>query len=183
MDGKYYIYPVQYPLYGEAPKEFVPPQEKIYSSSENYPGKLVEFHYEGYFKDFHIVEIKVYPFQYKPAGRVLVLNTEINVAIEYKSSGKYQLLPRLRQDLKKQNDLKEKLKHLIINPEDVTLSTDQSNTILTQKVKTKSLSIASYPSATEGQNVEYIIITNDELALSFQRLADWKTKKRNCLHY
>ena len=46
-----------------------------------------------------------------------------------------------------------------------------------QKVVAKTLSITSSPSATEGQDVEYIIITNDALDSSFQRLADWKTKK------
>ena len=70
LKGEYYIFPIQYPkIIGDENGEFVEPKEEIYSSEENYPGKLAEFFYQGYFREYNIAEILVYPIQYVPAHR------------------------------------------------------------------------------------------------------------------
>ncbi|PIS28053.1 MAG: hypothetical protein COT43_07450 [Candidatus Marinimicrobia bacterium CG08_land_8_20_14_0_20_45_22] len=103
LEGKYYIYPIQYPVInGEQPeRKFVEPKKEIYTSNENYPGILAEFQSENYFREYYIAEILVYPLQYKPSKRELTLYTEISFEIEYIASAKYQLIPRLRQNEKK----------------------------------------------------------------------------------
>ncbi|MEO0293381.1 MAG: C25 family cysteine peptidase [candidate division WOR-3 bacterium] len=181
LEGEYYIYPVQYPIpVGEVKQRgFVEPKKEIYSSSKIYPGKLVEFLYEGYFREYHLVDIIVYPIQYKPAKRELILNTEMVIEIEYFTSDKYQLPPRLRKNEVEDNEFKEKIRKLIVNPEDISYNISQSSLDIetSLQVITQPLSVPSFPSATEGLDVKYIIITADSLVDAFQPLADWKTKK------
>ena len=176
LGGEYYIYPIQYPVVvgSQYEKKFVKPKKEIYMSNENYPGLQPAFQSANYFREYLIAEILIYPLQYNPSQRKLTLITEISFEIEYSVTSKYQSTPRLRINEKKQNEIKERLKHLIVNPEDITSTTDLPKN---RKVNTQALSITSTPSAIEGQDVEYIIITNDALTSSFQRLADWKTKK------
>jgi hypothetical protein len=106
LDGTYYIYPIQYPVVtGEQEeRKFVEPKKEIYTSDAVYPGKLAELYSESYFREYHIVELLIYPLQYKPAQRELTLNTEISFEIEYSISSKYQLPPRPRLNEKKQNE-------------------------------------------------------------------------------
>ena len=100
LNGKYYIFPVQHPLYGEQPKEFVEPKKDIYSLDKKYPANIIEFNYEGNFREYNIVEISVYPIQYLPIKKEISLNTVINFQIEYSSSTKYQSISRLRKNEK-----------------------------------------------------------------------------------
>ena len=187
LDGQYYIYPIQYPVTtgDQGERKFVEPKKGIYASNENYPGKLAEFYHENYFRDYHIAQISIYPLQYKPAQQKLTLNTEISIEIDYSASSKYKPLLRMRQNVEKQNEMAALVKILVVNPEDISLSssTPSEGSKLTTSIKGKvkavaqPLSISYTPSATEGQDVNYVIITADSLVSSFQRLADWKTKK------
>lgn len=181
IEGTYNIYPIQHPCYtGEKQqRNFINPKKGIYESSEKYPGKTVEFKYENYFREFHIVEILIYPIQFKPAQKELILYKRIDFEIEFSPSSKFELPPRLRQNEKKREEIKEKLKNLIFNPDDISLYHSNKGILKSSsnKILSEPLVITSHPSATEGQNVEYIIITDDALVQSFQRLADYKTKK------
>jgi len=189
LQGKYFIHPIQYsvPVGENGQRKFVNPKKTIYTLNVNYPGKLVEYVSENYFREYHIADLLVYPIQYKPATGEILLNTEMVVEIEYSTSAKYISTPRLRRDENKENKIKDQLKRLIVNPEDVSyelLKSTQNTQYLTQALSassaplaTQSLTISSTPSATEGLNVDYLIITSDALVNTFQRLADWKTKK------
>ncbi|HSP87315.1 MAG TPA: C25 family peptidase propeptide domain-containing protein, partial [Ignavibacteriaceae bacterium] len=179
LEGEYYIYPIQYPeiVVGEN-GEFVEPKKEIYSSEEYYPGKLAEFICESYFREYNIAEILVYPLQYIPSNRQLILNTEINIEIEYSLSATPPIVQRLRQNERIENTIRARLSYFIVNSEDIPINGNSSlNSNVIKKVETEPLRISEFPSVIEGQNVEYIIITNDALSVSFQILADWKTKK------
>jgi hypothetical protein len=175
LEGEYYIFPIQYPVLTDGgQREFVEPKPEVYASEEDYPGKAVEFVSESYFREYHLAEILVYPLQYVPVRRKLTLSTELTFEIEYTAST--PVAPRLRENAWMRTEIREKLRKMIANPEDLP-SGQGSSGPPSRKIRTEPLHISSVPSALESQNVDYVIITSDALAQAFQRLANWKTKK------
>lgn len=93
---------------------------------------------------------------------------------------KYELQKRIRakKDAQKYENI---LKKIIYNPNDFTVFYDSNSSELEKGSKsngiTKALSISSFPSATDGFDVEYIIITNEDLVEPFERLANYKIKE------
>ncbi len=183
LGGNYFLCPIQQrQITGDQENlKFSEPKKEVYLSSSPYPGKYAELLSENYFRDYHIAEISIYPMQYLPLLKQITLATDVSIEIEYSVSTKYNLMPRLRHDEAMESNISESLRHIIVNPDDIQTyrssggpSAKSKNSFAT---KAEPLLISSVPSAIEGQNVEYIIITSDALASSFQRLADWKTKK------
>lgn len=106
-----------------------------------------------FWKGVPIANIHICPFSYEDGNLYFVENFTINIQLE-----DYPLEVRLPEDL---NKLETQLKNIVANPEYV-------NEV-----------IAQLPTVTSASNrkIDYLIITSDELADSFQPLIEWKRKK------
>jgi hypothetical protein len=124
-----------------------------------YPGKLVEVLGSGFMAGHHVIGIAVYPLQYIPSSKKLVLYDEIEFSLVFKPS-ENQAIPVMRKSTNGIKIFSELTKSLVINPQDVSEDINLET----------SLSL--------GTDVtEYLIITSIELVPKFQPLADWKTQK------
>jgi hypothetical protein len=159
IEGNYNIYPTQHPrpfIKGEF-FEFVGPNENIYSKSVPYPGKIISTAHTGSMGGFELASLIVYPLQYIPADKKLTFHSNIKFRVSYKNK-----LRSLETKTEKQNKIfKERVKNLVINPEDISVF----------QPSTKLRGWNAVDSA------EYVIITADSFKTAFQQLADWKTKK------
>ncbi len=172
LDGSYNVIPAQpvVPIGETAP--WVEPDEEIYNSNNPFPGKLVELTGDGYMGGYHIVNLLVYPVEYIPAKKELYLYTEVSFEVQYQATLRDYVKPN-RMSTENQKIYKRAVKNLVENPMDVEIYAPFIKA--TSGIKGK-LDIKGSPSL-EGSSVEYVIITNDEMASAFQQLADWKTKK------
>jgi hypothetical protein len=154
ITGFYHLCPCQKPFPFSHPEiaEFIPPDEYIYSSSNVYPAKDIEFYPAGTKSGFGIAGIAIYPLKYIPAQGKLLLTTSITIQLEY-TQGKNNIILSKRQ----YQIFSQEIRSLIVNPEDVTRF--------------------SPPSKRNLDSIEYVIITTDDLISAFQPLADWRTRQ------
>ena len=154
------ILPTQHPiptkLYFQT-KEFVKPNPTVYNSQKEYPGTIAKIVREGFFDgDIPIVTVAVYPIQYRP------LNDEINVyAFEIELNYKKTFTSKSISKNKTNRDFYTYQKLLcatIDNDEDIMrfeLNKQGPNIKNTEGLKSLTA------------NYEYIIITSENLAPSF----------------
>jgi len=163
--GVYNIFPSQPPLKtgssgGDA--DFLQPDNQTYASSQPYPARLVKFIRQADLAGQSIAVIQLYPLQYIPAEKRLILYTSITLAIE--GVGGYQcgdyLSPNISQ--KDRREYEQRIKEMVQNPQDVQL-----NTAL--KMSTSMLP--------PGGPFAHVIVTSTTYASYFQPLADWHTQK------
>jgi len=161
ITGEYDIYPTQHPqpfLKGEA-FPFVDQNKDIYAKTTFYPEKIIENPNTGSMGGYKLASLLVYPLQYIPSEKKLVFYSLIKFKVTYEEN-----LRSLRTKTEKQNKIfKERVKNLILNPEDIG-------------IWEPSIGLSGSLALSE-ENIEYIIITVDSFASAFQELADWKTKK------
>jgi len=165
IPGEFSIFPAQPPLkigISDENVDFVEPDKEIYSSSQPYPSKLVEFAYQTDLAGQGIAVIQVYPLQYVPSEKRLKLYTSISLVIE--GVGGYQCGDYLSPNVsdRGRKDYGQMTKDMVVNPENVQLNTS---------LKGGSL-IALPPGA-----FDHVIITLSSWVSSFQPLADWHTRK------
>lgn len=181
VPGEYAIYPVQPPMLtngGQAPP-FVPCRTGIYRSREPYPGKLYDIIGDGNLAGFHIVTLALYPVQYRPSSGSLELCTSMEVTVTT-CPNQADPLPVSRRSAWLEEEIEALVRSLVANPEavlsegvkqNVVKATDRGGGLVPGPMK-----ITSLPSV-ESMPVDYLIITNQAMADTFQKLADWKTKK------
>jgi len=157
--GNYNIYPTQRPIPFIKRKsfEFVGHNEHIYSKNTPYPEKIIGKTHTGSMGGYNITSLIVYPLQYIPADKKLIFHSNIKFKIIYENK------PRsLETKTEKQNKIfKERVKNLVINPEDIGTFGPS----------------AKLRGWNAVDSAEYVIITVDSFKTAFQELADWKTKK------
>ncbi len=158
MRGDYDILPVQepVPVSRNTPVAFTPKNPLIYSSSNHYPGKLIEYAGEGNLRDYRILSINVYPLQYNPAGKKLTYYNNIEIEVTYTA-------PPANAEKTEDDEFSKMVKAMVSNPEDVdTLSITTTE---------------ATPSILTGQDVDYVIITSAAFEDEFQTLVDHKISK------
>ncbi len=165
ITGEYNIFPSQPPRKTDLSSEdvdFVEPDKEVYSSTQPYPSKLVEFVHQGDLAGQGIAFVLVYPLQYIPYEKRLTLYTSVTLVIE--GTGGYEcgdyLPPNISEQSRKVYD--HMLKSMVHNPEAVELRT--------------ALRLGS-SSAIENGSFDHVIITSASYASGFQPLVDWHTKK------
>lgn len=84
FDGNYYIQPVQYPLSNFTMPE-VEPDEAVYSSDNLFPNEVFSISGVSRMRDYPILNLLVYPLQYKPKSRELTFYKSLKLRIYYKS--------------------------------------------------------------------------------------------------
>ena len=124
----------------------VGPNEAIYGSDNDYPTTLFEVVSIGSFRGFQILNVNLFPVQYMPKSGTVKFYETMSVEVQFGKGLKNKLYRGLGGD-------KADVAGIVDNPE-TTSTYEEGGT----------------PLATE----EYIIITNDTMASTFQALADWK---------
>ncbi len=120
--------------------------EAIYSSDNDYPGKLFEVVSVESFRGFQILNVILYPVQYKPKSQTVKFYENMTVEVKFGKGLKNKLYRGLTGDKKAVSDM-------VDNPEVAGTYEDGPQPLQTE---------------------EYIIITNSTMQSTFQQLADWK---------
>jgi hypothetical protein len=161
ISGEYEVYPTQHPQPFLRNKifPFVEPDKDIYNQTILYPEKIIESPHTGSMGGYRLANVLIYPIQYKPSEKQLIFYSRIRFKVTYEEK-----LRSLITKTEKQNKIfRERVEKLILNPEDIRISEPSIG--------------LSGTLALPPDTVEYVIITADSFAASFQELADWKTKK------
>ena len=166
IDGDFYLMPGQPPLKTSERSSLLPvkPDDTVYNSRVSYPEMLAGFVHQSDLAGQEIAEITVFPVQYLPADRKLILHTSLELTVKcrlgmdrQKESGEYG-----RRLTEKQHRLYEKmLRTMVVNPEDVVLNRPSREML------------HGLPSS----NYDHVIITSSSYEPYFQPLVDWHTKK------
>ena len=182
------IIPVQQPVLADNPNApaFTPSNKAVYQSTSSYPKKLYEVESDHFYMGYHLVTLRIYPFEYVPSTQILYYYSQLEFAINYVSSNNTNEISPQTQNLHRAEQCKTLVQSMVRNPDDVEKFGSNVQTIRNGKniiQNLKSTTKSSAPQKTKSLSVldeqvpDYIIITNNALKPTFQTLADWKTKK------
>ena len=173
LSGNYNIMPTQPgQIPGEPEPDFVDPDPNVYNISEQYPSEYIFSPTAGFRTGVHIAGVLYYPITYNPVTKKLYLATHIEYKLLYANENNNPAKPRQMLNASYLK-LKEDIKLSVENPGDV-------DTYFQLEKTDDFTGIAFAPDEFpnfNGQAVEYVIITNQNLAPGFQEIADWKTRK------
>ena len=172
LDGTFNIYPAQEPYipdYGTPP--FIQPKKAIYDKNEYYPKDIIISTGTGYMAGNHLCYLDIYPIQYNPVTKKLKIFSYIKFRLEYGTSKEEfktsKVLSKSSYDY-----LTNHIKKIVLNPNEV-----KQYSTLNYIEDIKDIQLKSAPVDPEILGIDYIIITNEELAPGFQEISDWKIKK------
>lgn len=172
IDGSYLIYPTQPPqVVNEAP-QWVEPNEAIYKSDNDYPGKLIEVVSVQSTLGYKIITININPLYYKPLSKKLSLYTQISFNINFISNASNLIVPE-RISSKRNEEIKKLIKSIVINSGSVS---DNSGSVITNNIENGDNYIIPTLPSSLGIIPEEIIITSSEYSSTFETLAIWRTK-------
>jgi len=159
--SSYDIFPAQEPQkIGFSDINFIKDYD-FYQTNEYYPSSIVELTGMTDLAGQAMAVITIFPLHYNSCLKTLKLVTSLNFAIEGENGyvcGDYLPFFVSESDIK---EYQEKVKNIVINPEDVVLKTNPSLP----------------PRGVDPGDYDYVIITQSSWVSAFQPLADWKTKK------
>jgi photosystem II stability/assembly factor-like uncharacterized protein len=170
------LYPCQSP---DTSVGFIPPDPDYYLLQYPFPPELIyPLDRAGYTMGYNIATLKIYPFQYVSYEQKVLFYTHIDFALTYRPSQMEHLRPLRRSEVA-QALVKESIKGLVINPEDIDAYAPSLQ--VESRRNNERVMITGCPSL-EGNCVDYVIITNEALRDSFERLADYRTKSGLLTH-
>lgn len=156
LPGSYRIHPAQTPrtLSDRREYPFVPPDDRIYTSSIPYPGKIAEFNYTGTKTGYRLCAVNVFPLQYIPATGRLTLYTSLTLKVTY-AEGSYDAIPLTQRQL---DMAAAEVRSLVCNPEALK-------------------AFAPPVRASDPTDAEYVVISSDSYIPTLQPLIDWHCRK------
>jgi hypothetical protein len=160
LPGEYLLLPGQHeiPLSSEVMPEPMPPDERIYMQPDPYPGSTVRLATSGSIGGRKVSCVQVFPLQYVPARRQVILNREITFELEFEDANVEPAVPRETPNVRKlRNSI---VARLVENPEDIDMDFPPDLGTLDPSVAT-----------------EYLIISHQYHVDEYQLLKDWKTRK------
>lgn len=172
------IYPVQRPSKPQEQLPFTPPNSSIYRTAHPYPSQSVQLRKSGNMRGYRMVSLVIYPLQYIPAERKLILHTNISFAIDYAEQFAAAPAP-LRQSRASRLRFERIVRGTILNGNDLPIYTPPSSVRADFSIAERRVGgfqPEPLPSL-EGSVVDYLIVTDDEMKPAFELLADWKTAK------
>jgi len=177
ITGNFNVYPTQsiIPTNGQIEPIFIEPDPIVYASSVPYPGRLAVIKDVGAISEYKVVDVRLSPLQYKPALMQLTLYTSITIELEYTENSCQTEIPCRRSEFS-QNSLDRYVLSMVENKDDFIKFTKSNKPIIQKINKTDALSITPAPSI-NGQPIDYVIITTNDLVQQFEKLAEWKNKK------
>ena len=178
----YRIFPCQppAPMDGSEPPPFVSPSSRIYDSLEPYPSLPVLVLSESRISGYHLVSIRAYPLTYVPATGELILNRSLALAVSYQPGPPPR--PGRRISLRSMEEMNAFLGSMVHNPEQLSRYGEElfqvvdTRTARPLRLEVKPSRRDAGPLDPPGQ-IEYIVVTTEELAAEFEPLVDWKTRK------
>ncbi|MCF8343521.1 MAG: hypothetical protein K9H13_02695, partial [Bacteroidales bacterium] len=174
LAGTYNVYPKQPPLLMDSiPDTSFKGPDPIYYELTEYPAQVVNKVMEPYPFGYHIVEVKIFPVQYKPLDQLLVFNNSIDFTINLVPNPDAPQKP-YRQTIKSHNMICDMLAGQVENPDSISTSGGGAINLVDNGVVSPG-EINPLPS-NSGIIPEHIIITSEALAGSFSALAEWKCK-------
>lgn len=180
-----YIYPSQ-PLlpvgYAEE-TDFTQPDKKIYDLDIPYPGKLYDIESDDIIQGYHVVTLRIYPFEYIPKSRILNYYPNLEYTIEYESVMNPDMIRPTTQSVLRAELCEKLIRSWVKNTSDIDkFGSNVQSLIRGQQIIQKNISTLRSQSVSvlDEQVPDYIIITCDSLKSAFQALADWKMKKNSC---
>jgi len=177
IPGSFFMYPCQSPrpMDGSEPPPFVAPNPAVYNGIAPYPANTTEDKGTCAMSEYRMVEAHIFPLQYIPAEGKLNLMTSITVELTYEENAYPPISPARRSEFS-QNAIQDFALSLIENKDDLMLFTGKNRPKVQKIDKSGLFDVTPAPSA-EGQPVDYVIITTEDMIPEFQRLCDWKNKK------
>jgi hypothetical protein len=160
--GSYHLFPGQPParLDGSPAPPFVEPDERVYSSTADYPGKLGELVGQTDLAGQQMAVVTVYPMQYVPATGQLILHQELEITVEsrpgYESRESYAKFTD-----KQRAHYEEMVKGMVINPQDVVIDPP----------------IRGASKALPAGDFDHVIITSSSYVSYFDDLVEWHNKR------
>ena len=151
------------------------PDGDIYNSSLAYPTENVKIISDVYEHGYHVVAVEVCPFEYVPLNKALSL-LDLTFTINYMQSRGVIEYPQY-QSSKSANRAYRFVYSKVKNKQDMNRFSNQRTGIISNEslnINERSLGVSN---TIVNIIPEYLIVTNNELKSTFQRLADWKTKK------
>jgi len=167
ISGQYNIFPAQPPLeIGQSPDDavFIDPEPGIYSLSKAYPGKIAVVDRQSDLGGQSYVCITVYPLQYNPADKKLILNSSFRLIINGTDGYRCGDYLPVNASEKLIATYKSRLSTMIVNDGDIQL---QAGAGLLK-------SSGNLPSSTP---FDHLIITSVYNAPTYEPLAEWHNKK------
>jgi len=125
---------------------------------DKYPDENVKFVTIVKSQGFYMAAFSVCPFIYHAQNRTLELITEMNISFDYERKASTESI----NSNVKRYDMEDFVRSLIINPEDIN--------VLYPELKTS-------PTRSSANDVEYLIITSENLKENFIPLKAWKIRK------
>lgn len=164
LAGTYRLYPSQPASkigVSEDNRQFIQPDPKTYQSTQAYPKNYIELTSQSDLAGQGLAQITVYPVQYIPSQKKLLLVTSLTFTIEGTSG--YLCNDYLSNQISQSNQelYQHMIQRMVINPEEVVV----------RKYPTPQ------PMGVDPGDYDYVIITQDSWVSAFQPLADWKTQK------
>jgi hypothetical protein len=126
---------------------------EVYAQNTAYPGRLVDYSRTGSKGGYRLCGFSLYPVQYVPNEKRLIFYRHITIKIQYEEG---KVTPIQLTDLQKEIFEKE-IRTIVINPEDIPSFAPDLHYVETQ--------------------CNYLLITTDQFAPSFQPLVDWRSKQ------
>lgn len=155
LSGDYVIYPVQEPkpISYQGAVSRVEPNQAVYNSAKLYPSNISEIVPSGCKSGFRIGSVLLYPVQYLPNDKKLMLNEKITVRIDYEEN-RYEpvMLTESQKELFKYD-----VQSLVVNPEDINV-------------------FAPPIRVSEPTNIDYVILTSTALEARFTPVLNWLKK-------
>jgi hypothetical protein len=172
--GTYRVAPAQVEVPMGESSTWTEPDRTIYEGDVVFPQSRVRFLGEGNLGGYRIASVAVYPITYAPRSGRLTIATELEIGLTLTAGGGGGVR-RQRSTERSHRVYEDVVRALVENPEDVGGVTSGSAEIVESGVVGGFQ--PRYSPSLEGSPVDYVIVTNDELAPYFQQLADRKTKK------
>jgi len=150
------------PILIDTKVEMVPPDQELYASNIIWPEVFTKVTMVKRMGGFAMAELEICPFRYHLPSKKLELIERLDLSLTYTQTGLKLEKPRSAMALKHEQKFIERVKKMVLNPEDVSLYQDL-------KKMEQLTDLTTYP------QIDGVIITSASLANEFQRLATWRT--------
>ena len=171
IPGKYYLYPVQPGLMTDT--VFTEPDSAVYESADPFPSEPVEIIGQGSAMGYSVVTLAGTPVRYTPADSTVEILTKVTVHL-FTGPAEYERISPNRETEFSAAMRRRGILSLVANPEDTVFY--QSPTTMSFEDRSSYLNITQSPSP-EGDGVDMVIITSEELAEAFEQVANYRTQQ------
>lgn len=142
--------------------DWVSPDPILYDSEKIWPEVFARFTTVRHMGKFAMAELEICPFRYHPRSKKLELIEQLDLSLSFTRTELKAEQPSSIMALKYEQKFIEKVKKMVLNPEDVSLYRHIREVEDLADLK-------AYP------QIDYVVVTSDPLVSTFQRLADWRT--------